>query len=707
MNQKLEVKEFDWQGKKLKFSTGDLAFFADSEIRVDFGETTILVTVAVSPEPREEVDFLPLLVNYEEKFYASGKISGSRFIKREGRPSEQAVLNARLIDRPIRPLFPKNYKNDVQIVATVLSYDPECPPEVPSILAASLALCLSSAPFQGPIGAVRVGLKNNEFILNPTDGIDEDLDLDFIVVGNKEKILMIEGRAKEIPEDKVIEAITWAHQQLLFSLEIQKDFLKDAKEEETEYLISESDIHIKVSDLLGSELKKALAIKDAEKRDLHLSEFEGRALKELEGNYKQIEIKNALNELIKKETRELILEKGQRPDGRKEDEIRPIGVQVGVLPRTHGSGIFVRGQTQVLSVTTLDSPAKEQLVDTMEEEGIKRFMHHYNFPPFSSGEVKPLTSPSRREIGHGALVEKSLHYIIPSKKDFPYTIRVVSEVLSSNGSTSMASVCAATLSLMDAGVPIKNPVAGIAMGLVAEEKNGKIVKKRILTDIQGIEDFAGDMDFKVAGTNVGVTAVQMDVKIKGIDFDVIREVFEKAKIARVKILGEMQKVLAKPKSKVSPLAPAIEIVTINPDRIGDVIGPGGKTIREIIAQTETEIDVEPDGSVYISSKAGNHQGVKEATELIKNLTREVKIGEVFNTRVVKVVDFGVFVEIFPGQEGLIHISELSDKRIEDIHHLVKVGDVIPAKLIRIDDQGRLALSVKVLSRDQKKGLKFT
>ncbi|MCD6422295.1 polyribonucleotide nucleotidyltransferase [bacterium] len=704
MEEGTKVKEFDWQGKKLRFETGRLAHFADASVRVDFGDTTVFCTVVVSEEPREDVDFFPLLVDYEEKFYASGKISGSRFIKREGKPSESAILNARLIDRPLRPLFPKDYRHDVQIIVTVLSYDPECPPEIPSLLGASLALCLSPAPFEGPVGAVRVGLKGGEFVLNPSDEL-EGLEADFVVVGNEERILMVEGKAKEVPEAEILRLFEWALRQLQFGLKAQQEFLKDFKIIKPEYAISESDIHIKISDLLGSELKKVLQLRDEEERKANLERFEERVLKEFEGDYKQIEIENAFNELIKKETRRLILEKGFRPDGRKEDEIRPLHIEVGVLARTHGSALFSRGETQVLSVTTLDSPAKEQMIETMEEEGFKRFMHHYNFPPYSTGEIRPLSAPSRREIGHGALVEKALEGLIPDKKEFPYTIRVVSEVLSSNGSTSMASTCASTLSLMDAGVPLLNPVAGIAMGLVAEEKEGKISRYRVLTDIQGIEDFSGDMDFKVAGTKKGITAIQLDVKIKGINFDIIKEVFERAKKARLYILQEMHKVLPKPKP-VSPLAPVIELITIDPEKIRDVIGPGGKTIRDIIAQTGVEINIEPDGTVYISSDSANRKGVLQAKEWVKNLTREIKVGEIFRGKVTRVVDFGVFVEVFPGQEGLVHISELSRRRIRNIYRLVKVGDVIPVKVIKIDELGRLALSVKALPPHLRKEVPF-
>ncbi|MCD6194700.1 polyribonucleotide nucleotidyltransferase [bacterium] len=705
MKQKTYSKEFDWKGKTLKLETGKLAHFADSAVRIDFGKTTVLCTVVVSKEPREEADFFPLLIDYEEKYYASGKISGSRFIKREGRPSEEAVLNARLIDRPIRPLFPKYYRNDVQVVVTVLSYDPQCPPEIPSIIGTSLALSISQAPFQGPVGAVRVGMKNNEIILNPSDEI-EGLELDLKVVGNRERILMVEGWAKEISEKRMLEVLRWAHKQLQFAIKVQEEFLANLDIKKAELLISESDIHVKLSSLLGSKIKKTLQLKNEEKRQEELNRFEERVLKEFEGDYKQIEIQNAFNDLIKKETRRLIIEKGFRPDGRKLDEIRPLNIEVGVLPRTHGSALFSRGETQVLSITTLDSPAKEQLVETMEEERSKRFMHHYNFPPYSTGDIRPLGSPSRREIGHGALAEKALQNIIPDKTFFPYTIRVVSEVLSSNGSTSMAATCASTLSLMDAGVPIKSPVAGIAMGLVTEEKDGKITNYKVLTDIQGVEDFSGDMDFKVAGTKKGITAIQLDVKISGISFEIIEEVFVRAKKARLYILEEMAKVLPHYRKQVSPLAPRIEVLKIDAEKIRDVIGPGGKTIREIIAQTGVEIDIEPDGTVYISSES-DKGNIKQAREWVENLTREIKVGEIFKGKITRIVDFGAFVEILPGQEGLVHISEFSEKRIDNIRNLVKVGDIIPVKVIKIDELGRINLSVKALPSNLKKGLPFS
>lgn len=702
--------ELIWDGKKLKIEVGALAFFADASVKIDFGDTTVLATVVVAEKPREEVDYLPLLIDYEEKFYASGKISGSRFIKREGRPSEQAVLNARMIDRPIRPLFPKNYRNDVQIVVTILSYDPDCPPEVPSILAASLALSLTRAPFDGPVGAARVGLKDDKFILNPSDEIKDDLDLDFVVAGTHDRVMMIEGEAREIDDKKVIEAISWAHGQLQESLKFQENFIKKyAKEyklEKEENLVSASDIHIKINDYLGKQLKDAIALRDELERQDRIKDFEEKVLKEFEGSFKQSEIVNTFNELVKKETRKLILEKGIRPDNRKIDEIRPIGVEVAVLPRTHGSAIFSRGQTQVLSVVTLDAPGKQQSIETMEEEGTKHFMHHYNFPPYSSGEVKQIGSPSRREIGHGALAEKAIKPIIPVVDNFPYTIRVVSEVLSSNGSTSMAATCASVLALMDAGVPIKNPVAGIAMGLVAKEEKGKITEYRVLTDIQGLEDFSGDMDFKIAGTKNGLTAVQMDTKIHGLDFKIIEETFAKARIAREFILDKMLSVLPRARKNVSKFAPNITSFKINPDKIRDVIGGGGKTIREIIDGCGVEIDVEQDGSVFISSPAGNRKGAEKAKEWIKNLTREIEIGEIFDVKVVRIADFGAFVELWPGQDGLIHISEFSAKRIDNLNNILKVGDIFKAKVIKVDEMGKVALSVRALPEDLKKDLRF-
>ncbi|MDD3773720.1 MAG: polyribonucleotide nucleotidyltransferase [Patescibacteria group bacterium] len=704
------TKEFTWDGKKLKFEVGALAFFADASVRIDFGDTTVLATAVVAEKPRDEVDYLPLLIDYEEKFYASGKISGSRFIKREGRPSEQAILNARMIDRPIRPLFPKSYRNDVQVVVTILSYDPTCPPEVPSIIAASLALSLTRAPFEGPVGAARVGLKDNEFILNPSDEMKDELDLDFVVVGTNDRVMMIEGEAREIPDEKVIEAISWAHDKLRESLKFQEDFIKqhakDYKLEKEEILVSESDIHIKITDYLGKELKDAIALKDELERQGKIKDFEEKVLKEFEGNFKQSEIANTFNEMVKKETRKLILEKGIRPDNRKIDEIRTLNVEVGVLPRTHGSAIFSRGQTQVLSVVTLDAPGKQQSIETMEEEGTKHFMHHYNFPPFSSGEVKPIGSPSRREIGHGALAEKAIEQVVPAVDEFPYTIRVVSEVLSSNGSTSMASTCASILALMDAGVPIKNPVAGIAMGLVAQEEKGEITKYRILTDIQGLEDFSGDMDFKVAGTKNGVTAVQMDTKIHGLNAEIIKETFAKAKKARELILDKMLSVIPGARKDVSEFAPSMTSFKINPDKIRDVIGSGGKTIREIIEDCGVEIDVEQDGSVFIASPRGNQKGALKAEEWIKNLTREVEVGEIFDVKVVRIADFGAFVELWSGQDGLIHISEFSSKRIDNLNKILKVGDQFKAKVIKVDESGKVALSVRSLPEEMKKDLPF-
>jgi len=704
------TEEFKWDDKVLKIEVGKLAFFSDAAVRIDFGETTVLATAVVGDEPREDVDFFPMSIDYEEKFYASGKISGSRFIKREGKPSEQAVLNGRMIDRPLRPLFPKGYRNDVQVVITILSYDPVCPPEIPSILAASLALSLTRAPFCGPVGAVRIGLKDNKFILNPSDELKEELDLDLVVVGTKERILMIEGEAKQIEDKKVLEALEFAHKELQKPLNFQEKFLKnhekEYKLEKEEFLYSESDIHIKINDYLGKDLVHIVGITDSMEKEAKLKEFEEKVLKEFEGEFKKTHIQNTFFELVKKETRKLILEKGERPDGRKEDEIRPLSAEVNLLAKTHGSGLFSRGQTQVLSVVTLDAPGKQQMVETMEEEGTKHFMHHYNFPPFSSGEIKPLGSPSRREIGHGALVEKAVENIIPKVENFPYTIRVVSEVLSSNGSTSMASTCASILALMDAGVPIENPVAGIAMGLVSEEEKGKITKYRVLTDIQGVEDFSGDMDFKVAGTKDGITAIQLDVKNHGLDFTIIKETLQKAKKARFFILDKMLAVISGPKKEVSKYAPKILSFKINPEKIKDVIGSGGKTIREIVEETSVEIDVEQDGSVFITSESGNGEGAQKAKTWIENLTREIEIGEVFQTKVVRIAAFGAFVEIFPGQDGLIHISEFSEKRIDNLNRLIKIGDIIPAKVIRIDEAGKIALSVRVLPQELKKDLPF-
>lgn len=685
--------DVDFAGKKLELSTGKLAQLADGSIEARYGDTVVLACVCVAPEPNPDIDYFPLFVDYEEKFYAAGKISGSRFIKREGRPSDAAVLTARLIDRPLRPLFPKEYRNDIQVIVTVLSVDKKNDPDIISIIAASTALMQSPAPFKGPVGAVRVCLIGDKFEVNPDADEAEKSELDLIIAGTEDRAMMIEARANEVSEEKILEAIKIGQKALRPIIDVQRKIAEVGGKNKAEFIIDESDIHVKISDEYGSKLRKAVAEINKEKRTEELAKFEAQILAAYEGDHKQIEIKNAFNTAIEKEVRRAILEEEKRPDGRKLDEVRPIEIEVGLLTRIHGSALFTRGETQVLSLVTLDNPSKEQMIDTMEEEGTRNFMHHYNFPPFSTGEVAPLRGASRREIGHGALAEKALAYVVPTKEEFPYTIRVVSEVLSSNGSSSMASVCGMSLSLMDAGVPIKKPVSGVAMGLITGTKRGEEIKEyKILTDIQGLEDFAGDMDFKVAGTEEGITALQLDVKIPGITEKIFKESFEQAKKARLKIMEKMKAVLPVPREKVSKYAPVIEVIKINKDKIRDVIGPGGRVINAIIEKTGVDIDIEDDGTVMVSSKEGTD--LQGAVKWIKDLTHEVAVGEVFQGKITRIMNFGAFAEVLPGQEGLIHISQLADRHVAKVEDVVKVGDTVPVKVIEIDEQGRINLSMK-------------
>ena len=675
---------------KLTLETGKMAGQAQGAVYATLGETAVLATVVISDEPKEGVDFFPMLVDYEERLYAAGKISGSRWIKREGRPSEEAVLASRLIDRPIRPLFPKNYRHDVQIIVTVLSYDGRNDPDVLATIAVSAALMQAGAPFKGPIATARVASVKEKFILNPAPEEVAQSDLDIYVAATKEKIMMLEAKGREVNEDKIIEAIEFAQQKLKPVIEFQeKLFPQKVAEPEA----NNNEAIKSVEKLIGKKLKQAVSEIDKEKRELAISEFEQEVLKNLEGDYKQADIKSAFQYLLEKEVREAIITKNQRPDGRGLEELRPLSAEVGLLPRTHGSAMFTRGQTQVLSIVTLGSPGEEQFIETMETEGKKRFMHHYNFPPFCTGEIRPLRSVSRREIGHGALAEKAILPLIPNKEEFPYTIRVVSEVLSSNGSTSMASVCAASMALMDAGVPLKKHIAGVSIGLVTKGKEYKL-----LTDIQGIEDFTGDMDFKVAGTKEGVTAIQLDTKISGIETKILKEALYWAKKARLQILAKMEEAIAKPRETLSPYAPRIEAINISPDKIREVIGPGGKTINKIIEETGVEIDIEQDGHITVTSESP--ENMHKAMDKIKALTREAKPGELYQGRVTRILDFGAFVELWPGQEGMIHISELAPFRVRKVSDIVKVGQMVTVKVISIDEQGRVNLSLKQVPHQQ-------
>jgi len=704
---KTQKFETDFAGKKLTIETGKMAFLADGAVTVRYGDTVVMATAVVEPETREGTDFFPLLVDYEERMYASGKISGSRFVKREGRPSEQATLTSRLIDRPIRPLFPKGYRNDVQVVVMVLSADLNHEPDIISIIAASAALMLSGAPFDGPVAAQRIGLIDGKLVAYPTVEQQAKSELNLTIAGTRDAIMMVEAGANEVSEKTITEALELAQKSWQPVIKLQEEIIKKLAVVKKEYEVftPNEEVTEKIKKFLDGKLGKHIVNADSIKRFEVLGELKTEVLnefgplpaetKEDHTRYPHADVVNAFGKVVDNEIRRAILEDNHRPDGRKLEEIRPISGQTGLLPRTHGSALFTRGTTQALSITTLGPTSDAQLIDTMEEDSSKRYMHHYNFPPFSTGEARPMRSTGRREIGHGALAERALEPMIPPAEDFPYTIRVVSEILSSNGSTSMASVCGSTLSLMDAGVPLIKPVAGIAMGLILNhDKPGKYV---ILSDIQGTEDFAGDMDFKVAGTDTGITALQMDIKVKGITVEIMKAALTQAKVGRSHIMGEMTKILDKPNTELSPFAPRISKLTINPEKIRDVIGKGGETINKIIAETGVDsIDIEDEGLVMIAST--DEAAAKAAIEWIEYLTAEPEIGKTYNGKVVKIMDFGAFVEIMPGKDGLVHISQFADHHVEDINDEVKLGDEFPVKLVEIDSQGRLNLSKKAAEK---------
>jgi polyribonucleotide nucleotidyltransferase len=702
--QKIEVPFGD---ATLVFEVGRVAELANGSVLTSWGDTVVLVTCVIATVPREGVDFFPLLVDFEERFYAAGKISGSRWIKREGKPSERAVLSSRLIDRPLRPLFTKDFKNDVQIIATVLSYDGMHDPAVVGIIGASAATMLAGAPFNGPVTAVRVAKIDGKLMINPALGDLEKSDLDLVVAGAHGRVMMLEGDANELSEDEIVAAIEVAMKSAENVAAAQNELVKKVGAKKLDLAEAHtSEAHEKIAKYVGDKIDQALTAKDKSKREGSVDALKKEVLAKFEGDFKQSELSLVFDELVEKRVRTLIVDKGLRPDDRAEDEIRPLSAEVGVLPRVHGSALFQRGQTQVLATLTLGSPGEEQMIETMEEETTKRFMHHYVFPPYSTGEVKSLRTVSRREIGHGALAERSLARMIPDKETFPYTIRLVSEVLSSNGSTSMASVCGSTLALMDGGVPIKEPVAGIAMGLMTKDKTlapakGKAAYK-LLTDIQGIEDFSGDMDFKVAGTKNGITGIQVDTKVDGLTMEVIKEALAGAHKARLSILEVMRAAIDGPRKTLSPFAPRITAIKINPEKIREVIGPGGKTINRIIQEsggpTVTSIDIEDDGTVLVSSTS--QEAAAKAVAWVENIAREAKPGEVYMGRVARTLDFGAFVEIWPGYEGMVHISQLRPYRVNKVTDVVKVGDVVPVKVLEIDDKGRLNLSIKAVSQSE-------
>jgi polyribonucleotide nucleotidyltransferase len=684
-------------GRVLEIETGLLAKQANGAVTVRYGDTVVLATAVMSKGASRIGGYFPLMVDYEERYYAAGKIKGSRFIKREGRPSDEAVLTGRVVDRTIRPLFNARMRNDVQVVVTVLSIDGENDPAIVSMIAASTALSISNIPWNGPIGAVRVGRLNGEFILNPVNGEVSEGDIDLIIAGTKDKINMIEAGMKEVPEEDVVAAFAFGHEAIKKITALIDEVVAEVGQEKTlpALLAADPAIEAEIKELyLAENLSEILYHKEKfviEEKMKVIKEKINTVLKE-KYPAEADKLKEIAEQVFEETSDEIvhqnILDKEQRPDGRKLNEVRNISCITSLLPRTHGSAVFTRGETQALTVTTLGSPGDEQFIDTMEVDIKKRYIHHYNFPPFSVGEVRPMRGPGRREIGHGALAERALVPVIPSKESFPYTILLVSEILESNGSSSMASTCGSTLSLMDAGVPILRPVSGIAMGIIV----GKDDKFKVLTDIQGLEDHYGDMDFKAAGTVNGITALQMDVKVDGITVDMLSAVLSQSKINRAEILANMLEALPTHRANMSQYAPRIITMHINPSKIRNVIGTGGKIINEIIDETGVQIDIEDDGSIFITSV--DEASALKAQQWIDNLTHEVKPGEAFNAKITRLMTFGAFAEILPGQEGLIHISEFSDKRIDHIEDIVKVGDIIPVKVKLIDDQGRINLTAK-------------
>lgn len=683
--------EVSLDSKNLIIETGKIAKQADGAVTVQYGATVVLVTAVMSKEPKEDPTFLPLTVEYQEKTYAAGKIPGG-FFKREGRPSEKEILSARLIDRPLRPLFPKGFLNEVQIVAIVLSSDGENDPDILACIGASSALSISDIPFKHPIGAVRVGRIDNEFVINPTYAQLDKSSLDLVVAGTRESVIMIEAGASELPEELLTEAIRFGHSKIRNIIEVQEKLvlLCGKQKQEVPLRTIDKELLEKVKALSFEKLNEVNKTASKEAREELMVLIKKDLVQKLTSenpDYLEADIELALIEVEKTDVRRRILEEGIRTDGRTYNTIRPITCEVGILPRTHGSGLFTRGQTQSLSVTTLGTSSDEQMVDALEGEMLKSFMLHYNFPPFSVGEVRPIRGPGRREIGHGALAERALKPVMPSKEEFPYTVRVVSDILESNGSSSMATVCAGTLSLMDAGVPIKAPVSGIAMGLVKEQN-----KVAILVDISGLEDHFGDMDFKITGTVKGVTALQLDIKIEGIDLDLISKALIESRKHRLFILDKMLNSISAPRESLSVYAPRIVTMRVNPDKIREVIGPGGKTIKKIIEETGVTIDIEDDGKILIAST--DEGASKKAIDIIKGLTEDVEVGKIYLGKIKRILNFGAFCEILPGKEGLIHISELSNKFVERVEDEVSVGEELQVKVIEIDSQGRINLSRK-------------
>lgn len=716
----MQAKKFkvDLAGREMSVELGGLAQQADGAVFLTYGQTALLATCVMSKEPRE-VDYLPLTVEYEERLYAAGKIKTGRFMKREGRAPDEAILTGRMIDRAIRPCFDQRIRNEIQVVVTVLSFDRENDPDILGLMAASLCLGVSRIPWNGPVAALRVGRlstgqagEKQDWILNPTYENRDKSDLDLIVAGKENGVNMLEGGANQVPEDVFVSAIGFVQPYLKQVIDFQKQVIETVNPQKAEPIKTEIDpsLYQEARKWLGDKLEQAIYQPDKRSYQEGLDLLQKELISALTTDFDEAAKESArhrekvqqVKDIFYLETDRVVHKnivkaepgKERRPDGRKLDEVRPIECQLGILPRVHGAGLFQRGGTQALSIVTLGAPGEEQTIESMEVETKKQFMHHYNFPPFCTGEVKPMRGPGRREIGHGALAERALAPLIPEKSKFPYTIRVVSEILASNGSSSMASVSGSSLALMDAGVPIKTHATGVAMGLMLDVDDKE--NFRVLTDIQGPEDHHGDMDCKIAGTQYGVTACQMDVKIEGVNLNILKRTFEQAKQARLSILAKMEQAIAAPRAELSPLAPRIIVMQIDSDKIRVVIGPGGKMINEIIDQTGVKIDIEDDGRVYITSTNG--EGAQKAVKWIENLTHEVKKGEVFQGKVVKITDFGAFLEILPGQEGLAHISELADFRVNKVEDILKTGQIVPVKVKDIDEQGRIKLTLKGLDK---------
>ncbi|MCK1975464.1 polyribonucleotide nucleotidyltransferase [Jeotgalicoccus huakuii] len=693
--QNKQVFETTWGGRPLKVEYGEMAKQANGSVLVRYGDTVVLSTATASKEPKD-IGFFPLTVGYEEKLYAAGKIPGG-FNKREGRPSEDATLTSRLIDRPIRPLFPDGYRHDVQVISIVLSVDNDASPQMAAMLGSSMALSVSDIPFDGPIAGVTVGLIDGEFIINPTAEQMEKSELELQVAGTKHAVNMVEAAAEEVPEDVMLKAILFGHENIKELVQFQEEAIAQVQPEKREVIVHEIDADFRTkitAEIEAMGLYAKIQENDKQTREANISEVKQDIIatldEEAEDYEAQVQDVSAIfDDLVKAEVRRLITDEKVRPDGREPAEIRPLSSNVGLLPRAHGSALFTRGQTQALSVATLGGLGEHQIIDGLGTEENKRYMHHYNFPNFSVGETGPIRGPGRREIGHGALGERALLQVIPSEEEFPYTIRVVSEVLESNGSSSQASICGSTLALMDAGVPLKAPVAGIAMGLVKKGEN-----YTILSDIQGMEDALGDMDFKVAGTPKGITAIQMDIKIDGLSEAILQEALEQARLGRQHILDHMLATIDKPRTELSAYAPKIEVMHIKPAKIRDVIGPGGKKINEIIDETGVKLDIEQDGTVFIG--ASDQEAIKKARSIIEDIVREAEVGEIYNGEVRRIEKFGAFVQLFPGKDALVHISQLDTTRVNKVEDVVKVGDKILVKVTNIDNQGRVNASRKEL-----------